>query len=89
MISNYLRKNISKKILKLCFKFVFLTKKFKERNERDVLEFFINAMIMSIKIHNILILLKFQIFWNLINVFIKIIYEKINQCFLFLKVQWV
>jgi hypothetical protein len=31
---------LGKKILKSCFKFVLLTKKFKERNDRYVLETF-------------------------------------------------
>jgi hypothetical protein len=36
MISKYFRKEIPTKILKSCFKFVFLTKKFKERNQCDI-----------------------------------------------------
>jgi hypothetical protein len=33
-------KKVHKKILKLCFKFVFLTRIFKEKNQRCVLETF-------------------------------------------------
>jgi hypothetical protein len=35
------------------------------------LKLFLDAMIRNIKIHNFLILLKFQNIWNLINLFIK------------------
>ncbi len=48
-------KKILKKIIKLCFKLVFITKKFEERNQCDIPEtFFLNVMIKNIKIHNIL-----------------------------------
>ncbi len=53
MTSKYFRKKIPKKILKSCFKFVFLTKKFKEMNQCYVLETFLNALIKDIKIQNI------------------------------------
>jgi hypothetical protein len=51
----------SPKISKLCFKFLFLTKKFKEGTNITFLK----------KILNAIILLKFQNLWNLIIVFIK------------------
>jgi len=59
---------ILKIILKSCFKFVFLTKKFKEMKQDYILKTFINGTTKNIKI--LLILLKFQNLWNLINVLI-------------------
>jgi hypothetical protein len=44
---------IHKKIFKSCFKFVFLTKKFKEKNSRHFLETF-SKMIKNTEIHNII-----------------------------------
>ncbi len=44
-----------KKILKIhksCSKFVFLTKKFKEKKNITLLKLFLNAMIKNIKMHN-------------------------------------
>ncbi len=38
MTSKYLKKKIHYNFLKLCFKFVFITKKFKEKNRCYVLE---------------------------------------------------
>jgi hypothetical protein len=35
-LPNYLRKKMPKRISNLCFKFLFLTKKFKERNQRFI-----------------------------------------------------
>ncbi len=43
-----------KKIHKSCSKFVFVTKKFKEKKSVMFLKLFQNAMIRNIKIHNIL-----------------------------------
>jgi hypothetical protein len=40
MTSKYIKKIIPKKILKSCFKFVFLTKKFKGNNQHYVLKTF-------------------------------------------------
>ncbi len=45
---------ILKKILKSCFKFVFLTKKFKEMKQDYIFKTFINATTKDIKIKNIL-----------------------------------
>ncbi len=40
MTSKYFTKKIHTKIFKSCFKFVFLTKNFKERNQLDILKTF-------------------------------------------------
>jgi len=45
---------ILKKIWKSCFKFVFLTKKFKEMKQDYIFKTFINATTKDIKIQNIL-----------------------------------
>ncbi len=71
------KKTLGKKFpknFKLCFKFVFLTKKFKEGTNIKSLKLFLYAMIKHIIIHNILDIIKN---WNLINVFIKKYYENI------------
>jgi hypothetical protein len=47
-----------------------------------LLIFFLNAMIRKIKIHNVMILLKFQNLWNLINVLIKKNWKYLFKCFL-------
>jgi hypothetical protein len=59
MNSNLPLKN-HKKILKSCFKFVFLTRKSKEKTNIIFLKLFINAMIKNIKIHNILDIIGFS-----------------------------
>jgi hypothetical protein len=58
MNSKYLKKKNHKRIRKSWVKFVFLTKKFKEKNKCYVFETFLNAMIRNIKIHNILDIIK-------------------------------
>jgi hypothetical protein len=52
-LPTYLRKKIPKKNFKLCFKFVLLTNKLKEKNNVTFLKLFLDAMIRNIKIHNI------------------------------------
>jgi hypothetical protein len=70
---------MSNKIFNSCFKFVFLTKKFKERWPCiTFVKLFLNTMIRNIKIHNILDLLEFQNVWNLINIFITKNYENFH-----------
>ncbi len=51
-------KKIFKKILKSCFKFLFLTKKFKEMKQDQILKNFINAKTKNIKIQNILYIIE-------------------------------
>jgi len=72
MTSKLLYEKIPKKILNSCFKFVFLTKKFKERWPCvTFLKLFINVMIRNIKIHNILHIIIISKSMDLINVLIK------------------
>jgi len=60
------------KILKSCFKLVFLTKKFKEWNQRDISKTFSKMQCLETSKYTILLtLLKIQNLWNLINLFIK------------------
>jgi hypothetical protein len=53
------------------FQICVLIKKLKKKNQ---LETFLNAMIKNIKIHNFLILLKFQNLWNFLKYTFKYIY---------------
>ncbi len=77
---NYLEKKIPKKIFISCFKFVFLTKKFNERWP-SFLKLFLNAMIMNIKIHNVIGISKSMEHNK---------WKKLFKCFLwFFKVWWV
>jgi hypothetical protein len=55
-----LRIKFMKKFIESCFKFVSLTKTFKEKTSIMFLKFFPNAMIMNIKIHNILNIIGFS-----------------------------
>jgi hypothetical protein len=81
MTSKLAYKKIPKKIFKSCFKFVFLTKKFKE--------IFLNATIRNIKIHNILDTIESSKFMDLINLIIKKTMKMFLKCFLWLfKVWW-
>ncbi len=57
---------------------MFLTKKFKEKKNGTFLKLFLNEMIRNIKITIFFIILRFQNLWNLINVFIKKIYENVH-----------
>jgi hypothetical protein len=88
-LPNYLAKKIHNNILKSWFKFIFLTKSFKEKINTTFLKPFLNEMIKNI-IYILLILLKFQNLWNLINVFMKKNWKCLFKCFLwFFKIQWV
>jgi hypothetical protein len=83
MTSKYIKKIIPKKILKSCFKFVFLTKKFKEKNQHHV-KLFKNEMIMNTKMHNIVDIIEIsksmepnkcthQIFYE--NIYLQVFYD--------------
>jgi len=62
-----------KKYIKTCLKCVFLTKKFKEKHHYVSSPHpHLNAMIMNIKRKTLLILLRFQNLYNLVNALIKI-----------------
>ncbi len=78
MTSKLPYKKIPKKIVKFCFKFLFLTKKLKERNQCYTPQTFSKVWWLETSKYTIfLILLKFQNLWNFINVFILKNYENI------------
>jgi hypothetical protein len=73
-IPNYLRKKVHIKVHTSCSKFLFLTKKFKEKYRWCVFEFFFKCKfwwLWTSKYIILLILLRFQNLWNLINLFQK------------------
>jgi hypothetical protein len=60
------------KILKLCFKIGFLTKKFKENNQCDIPKTFSKMQWLETSKYTIFLTwLEIQNLWNLINVLIK------------------
>jgi len=48
---------------------VSMTTKFKEKNQRDIFETFLNAMIRNMKIHNILNIIEISKFVELNKIF--------------------
>jgi hypothetical protein len=69
-------KKIPKKKFNSCFKFVFLTKKFKERWPCiTFLKHFLNAMIKNIKIQNIFDIIEISKYMELNKCIIKTNYE--------------
>jgi hypothetical protein len=91
MTSKYFREKIPMKILKSCFKFVFLTKMFKERNQRDIPKTFSKMQWLETSKYTIFLTLsKIQNLWNLINILIKKIWKYVFKCFLWcFKIRWV
>jgi hypothetical protein len=62
------------------FQICVSNQKFKEMKQDYILKTFIHATTKNIKIQNILVLLKFQNLWNLINLLIKKIMKYSFKC---------